>query len=221
MTGLRVLVLGGVETRFHAFEEVAPVLAQAVEEAGHSPTVLRAPEALESARLREFDAIASITTRGVLSPDQESALLGAVGECKNDRGRAVDFLGVHGAACSFQANPRYIDMLGGRFIKHPPMCRFEVEVDVPDHVVTRGVSRFETYDEFYVLELRGEVQVLISGESPEATPDRKGRRQPLGWVKRYGAGKVVYLAPGHGPEQLKNPGLRALVAGALSWFEKG
>ena len=219
--GLRVLVLGGVETRFHAFEEVTPVLAEAVRAAGHRPTVLRATDGLLEARLRQFDAVASITTGGSLSAEQEAALLEAVAERKNDRGRAVDFLGVHGAACSFQANPGYIAMLGGRFVRHPPMCRFDVEIDVPDHPVTRGASRFETYDEFYILELSGEVEVLVSGKSPEQATDPAGRRLPLGWSKRYGAGKVVYLAPGHGAEQLRNEGLRALIGGALSWFESG
>jgi hypothetical protein len=84
--------------------------------------------------------------------------------------------------------------------------------------VTRGVSSFEAYDEFYVLEISSEVEVLLSGEHPEPSPDGARRRLPLGWAKRYGAGRVVYLAPGHGREQLENSGLRALVRGALGWF---
>lgn len=213
-SGLRVLVLGGVETRFHAFEEVTPVLEELVLDAGHQPTVMRAPDALQESVLARFDAVASITTGGSLTRDQELSLLGAVHQGQNDRGRPVHFLGVHGAACSFQESAAYVEMLGGRFVRHPPMDRFDVEVEAPLHPVTRGVSRFSIHDEFYILELSGAVDVLISGQSPE----RAGARLPLGWCKRYGAGRVVYLAPGHGPEQLRNPGLRALVAGALGWF---
>lgn len=225
-TPLRVLLIGGIETRFHHFSELGPALSAVITSANHHVTQLLAKDALTANVLREFDALVSITTGGELSEAQETALLTAIAEPKNDRGEPLHFLGVHGASCSFTSNPRYLAMLGGRFLRHPPMTTFRVAVDVADHPVTRGVDAFEIYDELYVLELLSEVHVLLSAENPErgadgadgAVNDSSSARLPLGWVRQYGRGKVGYLALGHGPEQIAHPSLGRMVRQALAWF---
>lgn len=219
-TPLRVLVMGGVETRFHHFAELGPALARVVSTGNTQVTQLLAQDALSADVLRNVDAIASITTGGDLSEAQENALLTAIAEPRNDRGRPVHFLGLHGASCSFTSNPRYLAMLGGRFLSHPAMATFRVAIEVPDHPVTRGVSAFEIYDELYILELRSEIRVLLSAESPDA-PARSTPRVPLGWVREHGQGKVCYLALGHGPEQLEHPSYARLIQQALAWFSAG
>jgi uncharacterized protein len=217
---LRVLLIGGVETRFHHFDELRAVLARVIAGAGASCTSLLASDAFRPEVLRRFDAIVSITTGGTLDEAEESALLGAVAENRNDAGRPVHFLGVHGASCSFSNSQRYAEMLGGRFLRHPPMGRFRVEIDAPDHPVTTGVDAFDIYDELYLLELCSPLQVLLSAwhAEPEVTPEVPARRVPLGWVRAHGEGKVCYVALGHGPEQLEHPSVKRLVSQALDWF---
>jgi type 1 glutamine amidotransferase len=180
------------------------------------------PDALHAEVLREFDAIVSVTTGGELSLAQETALLTAIGEPRNDRGRPLHFLGVHGASCSFANSARYLALLGGRFLRHPPMTTFRVEIEAPAHPVVSGLEPFEIYDELYVLELLSDVHVLLSSENPEPSrPTAQGdahRRLPLGWVRKQGQGKICYLALGHGQEQLEHPSVAGLIQRALGWF---
>jgi uncharacterized protein len=214
---LRVLLIGGVETRFHHFDELRPVLARVIGDTGASCTSLLASEALRPEVLGRFDAIVSITTGGTLDEPEESALLGAVAENRNDAGRPVHFLGMHGASCSFSNSRRYAEMLGGRFLRHPPMDRFHVDIDAPDHAVSVGVDAFDIYDELYLLELCSPLRVLLSARHADAD-DTPARRVPLGWARAYGEGKVCYVALGHGPEQLEHPSVARLVRQALDWF---
>jgi len=39
--------------------------------------------------------------------------------------------GVHGASCSFSNSLVYQRLLGGRFLRHPPMATFRVHVEAP------------------------------------------------------------------------------------------
>lgn len=217
----RVLVMGGVETRFHHFDELAPSLSRVIGSAPDSNyhvTALEAPDALHAEVLREFDAIVSVTTGGELTKKQEKVLEEAISEPRNHRARPVHFLGVHGASCSFSNSARYLTLLGGRFLRHPPMASFQVAIEAPEHPVTSGVSAFEIHDELYVLEVLSDIQVLLSAKNPElAWPSA---RVPLGWVRQFGQGKVCYLALGHGPEQLEHPSVARLITQALEWFGK-
>lgn len=214
---LRVLVMGGIETRFHHFDELGPALTAVIAAADRPVTQLLAPDALRPEVLQKFDALVSLTTGGELTAAQEDALLTASAEPKNDRGLPLHFLGVHGASCSFSSSPRYLAMLGGQFLRHAPMATFRVAIDVPDHPVTRGVSAFDIHDELYVLELRSAVRVLLSAENPEPGAP-SAPRLPLGWVRQHGQGRVCYVALGHGPEQLSHPSVVRLITQALAWF---
>ncbi|MFN0091892.1 MAG: ThuA domain-containing protein [Acidimicrobiales bacterium] len=101
--------------------------------------------------------------------------------------------------------------LGGFFLNHPPVRRFEVAV-AAEHALTAGVpARFEVDDELYLVELGDDVEVLLTTElaadpSPPGfgfvydsdtalLPD--GRTRALGHVRHAGAGAVAYLALGH------------------------
>lgn len=211
--GTRVLLLGGVETRFHRFEQVAPPLQALLARAGYSCTSLLAPDALRGEVLAQTDVLVSITTGGTLTPREERALLGAIAEPKNDRRAPVHFLGIHGASCSFANSQRYFSMLGGRFTGHPPPADFTVEVD-PTHSVTRGIESFSIHEEFYLLEMCAPARVLLRGSPPGGG----SARHPLGWVRQHGQGKVCYLALGHGPEQLAHPRVQQYLRQAVGWF---
>ncbi len=105
-------------------------------------------------------------------------------------------------------------LLGSRFLTHPPICRFRVDVRDVDHPITRGIgSSFEVEDEPYFIELQdpASTQILLSAEyGPEAVspsigtiypsdtslqPD--GKTRVLGYTRAVGKGGVAYFALGH------------------------
>jgi len=113
------------------------------------------------------------------------------------------------------------DLLGSRFLTHPPIRHIRVDVSHVEHPITRGLGQsFEVDDEPYFIELQdpGATQVLLSAEyGPDAvspsigtiypkdtslSPD--GRTRVLGYTKPVGDGAVTYFALGH----CHNPAIR-------------
>lgn len=220
---LRVLLLGGVETRFHQFELVVPPLTAHLKALGHDVTAARPDAGLTREQLSVTDVIVSITTGGTLSPSQMQTIDDAMSNLGRDR--PLDFLGLHGASCSFDDNLDYRAFLGGRFLRHPPMGPIDVRAGPTPHRVTAGVAPFRIVDELYVLELEPDVDVILQGNlaaseatASAATTSDEPTTLPLGWVRRHGLGRVCYFALGHGPEQLAHPSLRSLIRSALWWF---
>jgi uncharacterized protein len=113
-------------------------------------------------------------------------------------------------------------LLGSRFLTHPPICEFRVEVSAADTPLTKGIGKsFVVEDEPYFIELQdpGSTQILLtadygaSGAWPVVTnlygsdtslqPD--GRTRVVGYTHAVGTGGVTYLALGH----CHNPAIRA------------
>jgi hypothetical protein len=111
-------------------------------------------------------------------------------------------------------------ILGSRFLTHPPLCRFRV--DVTEHPLTRGVGpSFEVEDEPYFIELQdpGSTQILLTADyGPEAVSpsvatlygsdtslQQDGKTRVLGYTRRVGSGGVTYFVFGH----CHNPATRA------------
>jgi uncharacterized protein len=110
-------------------------------------------------------------------------------------------------------------VLGSRFLTHPPLCKFRV--DVVDHPLTRGLgASFEIEDEPYFIELQdpASTQILLTADygpgavSPsigtlyptDTSLQPDGRTRVLGYTKPVGAGGVTYFAFGH----CHNPAIR-------------
>lgn len=99
--------------------------------------------------------------------------------------------------------PAYMDLLGVRFVSHLAQQPFRVTPGPDAHPVTQGIAAFEIIDEPYILELRGDCDVLLearyTGEAPGYVegPWLSDDRRPQLLRHRHGAGEVMYLAPGH------------------------
>ena len=104
------------------------------------------------------------------------------------------------------------DLLGAFFLNHPPVRRFEVAVQQPDHPLTAGLpATFDVADELYLIEPRGESTVLLTTElaedpSPEGfgfvyhrdtSVGKDGKTRVLGIERQVGDGAVAYVALGH------------------------
>jgi type 1 glutamine amidotransferase len=111
--------------------------------------------------------------------------------------------------------------LGGFFLNHPPVRKFQVTVTDRDHFLTKGLpTSFEVTDELYLIELQdpATTHVLLTTElekdpSPpgfgftyekdtSVLPD--GKTRVLGYSREIGKGGVVYIALGHCHSLLNN-----------------
>jgi len=106
------------------------------------------------------------------------------------------------------------EVLGGYFLTHPPIRRFQVTVgDAPDRLTADLPATFEAVDEPYFIEVQEPAasRVLLTAEyGPEAVstaigtiyetdtsllPD--GKTRVIGYTRDLGAGGVTYIALGH------------------------
>jgi type 1 glutamine amidotransferase len=106
------------------------------------------------------------------------------------------------------------DTLGGFFINHPPVRRFQVDVEDSRSPLLKDLPRnFEVVDELYMIEVQHpeDTKVLLTTElerdpSPEGfgfyydedtslQPD--GKTRVLGLARDIGKGSVAYIALGH------------------------
>ena len=115
---------------------------------------------------------------------------------------------------------------------------YQARVVAPDHPVAAGLpERFPLRDELYLAEvfeedvtplLRADHAFVADGfySAAQAVAGRmfsnQGWAHPPGsdlvaWAKPVGAGRLVYLQPGDGPEAYGNPNVRRLLANALEW----
>ena len=113
-------------------------------------------------------------------------------------------------------------LLGSRFLTHPPIREFRVEVSAADSLLTKGLGKsFVIEDEPYFIELQdpASTQILLTADyGPDAVspsigtvypsdtsllPD--GKTRVLGYTRQVGDGGVTYFAFGH----CHNPAIRA------------
>ena len=163
-------------------------------------------------RLAEYDVLVTLspiidsTTRADDSDELTTARMNAVTEfVRSGKGCVA----IHLAAAAF--NEDFTKMIGGRFITHPPIQEFVIQVDDPRHPITKGIPSFTVVDELYITDHDpSSIHNLLSASF-------EGKRSPMTWVKPYGSGRVVYIAPGHDFRTFLNPLFLQLVEHAVRW----
>jgi hypothetical protein len=135
--------------------------------------------------------------------------------------------------------PDYMSLLGCRFISHLAQQPITVKRTQASHPVVAGVEPFEVTDEPYILELRGDCEVLLesryTGEAPGYVlgPWLDDLPRPQLLSHRMGRGEVLYLAPGHAcgrfdlqpfiqevpvqPGPWTNSEYRKVISNAIGW----
>ena len=101
--------------------------------------------------------------------------------------------------------PKFMQLLGSRFIAHPSNRSFEVRVTDVAHALTEGIEDFEVEDEEpYYCEALGEQTVLLEASynapsegyvQSDYGTDRD--THPQMYLHPWGAGQVLYLSLGH------------------------
>ncbi|MDA1074207.1 MAG: ThuA domain-containing protein [Proteobacteria bacterium] len=100
--------------------------------------------------------------------------------------------------------PHLMQTLGSRFVAHPAVQTFQVQVTSEKSPLTRGLADFEIEDEPYYCEFFGDTQVLLSASynAPSKGYARSSfgtdrESQPQMYVHPVGKGEVLYLMLGH------------------------
>lgn len=191
--------------RYHDIDYARLELLQLLAESAHIRTTT-ASDFNDFASLETADLLITYTCD--IAPDEPATL--ALRRFLERGGR---WLALHGsnAVLEFLADGRigimagfdgYMDLIGSRFLAHPPIGPFTVEVTDPDHPMTQGLEPFEVIDELYLLEQRGSLRTLLHSSftgscAPFAHADWDTAQAPILYEHAVGAGAVLYLSLGH------------------------
>lgn len=147
----------------------------------------------------------SLRREAELAHEQEEGLLRFVAEGKG-------LVGIHGTG--WWIGGRAVDLIGGHANWHPPGLTFQVQIDDPDHPVTREVTDFELDDEIYISAYDPAIHILASAEW-------HGRAHPVAWTKPFGQGRVFYTTLGHGAATFAVPMMQRMVTQGVRWAAGG
>ena len=132
----------------------------------------------------------------------------------NSAGGAL--LASHVVATAFPADPRWEEILGGRWVRgttmHPPQGDAEIHILPTGHPVTRGLADFVLQDERYsYLRIAPEVEVLATHVHDEL-------EHPVVWAHQRPTSRVVYDGLGHDARSYDSAQHRDLVLNAAEWL---
>jgi len=158
---------------------------------------------LVAPNLEPYDLLVFYYTVGEITDAQKNGLLNWVASGKG-------YVGIHSAADSFRDCPEYRAMVGGHFVTHPQYRQYQVSIVDPEHPITEGIEEFMVEDEQYITDYDPRVQVLASALW-------RGQAVPVAWIKRWGKGRVFYLALGHDPKACEHEMFKLLLRRGANW----
>lgn len=200
----------------HDLISAAGVFQQIAVEAGFAARRAAGTNRFVEARpeTAESDVYLFYTAGGSFPTEQQEALAALVAEGKGVVGiHGANILGWEGDGVAAADRP-FFDLLGNRYLSHGPghhEGRHTIEI-VADHPVTRGVTDFELFDEYYEFE-QADDDLVVLAQRHRAD----GVVIPVLYARTVGKGRVVYLALGHDMRAWGEPAFRTLVQQALTW----
>ena len=129
-------------------------------------------------------------------------------------------LAVHQSALAFPGEPRYEEILGGRWVEgvsgHPPIGAMRLRLAVGTHPVTDGLTGVEAFDERYC-----DLRVAPSSQVLGFVDDDEGEPHPALWVTQSHGGRTVYSPLGHDVRSYDSPTHQDLLVNAALWLLEG
>lgn len=211
MTTKILLLLGGVHHDFNGF---AAAFQEIVGDSSHAITATYDGDALLRLHEENVDVVALYTCLGgaqkdgVVAEDLTTAQTTALADWVQAGGK---LLALHAATVLRESNLTMRNLIGGRFLSHPPQFDFTVTPIARKHPVTDGVGAFGIHDEFYMQEFNPEVVIQMTAED-------RGVVYPMVWTKSEGRGRVVYIAPGHTASTWATENYRQLLRQSVRWL---
>lgn len=117
---------------------------------------------------------------------------------------------IHSGTAGYRETPVLRGLLGGVFTHHPEQC--EVTMEPKDrHPLTENVDTFTMKDEHYFMAMDdAHADVFMTTRSGYG-------KQPAGWRRTEGDGRVAVLTPGHNLEVWLHPSYQTLILNSLRW----
>ena len=225
----KVLVLVG-GAHYHDAPEHRPLIQGLIAESGKfDVTMTDDLGVLTQASLADYAAIVNYTTFLEPPPEQVAPLIAAV-----DSGKG--YLALHSGTATFWSSPAYLEMIGCRFLSHPPIKRFAVKIHDRTHPITAGVDDFDTVDELFILGYNSADFVTLAAELAKGRPRSELRElgagplpadvrllasaegHPMVYTRTFGKGKVYVNGLGHDGRTINHPAFRRLISQGLDWL---
>ncbi|MFK3980627.1 ThuA domain-containing protein [Micromonospora sp. NPDC050397] len=222
-----LVVRGGWEG--HRPVEATELFIPFLERGGYAVRVEGSTEIYaDAAEMAATDLVVQCVTMSQISTEQVAGLRAAVVA-------GTGFTGWHGGIVdAFRASSDYLQLVGGQFATHPgkePCERHGGEednflsyrVNITDlgreHPITTGIADFDLLTEQYWVLHDDLVNVLATTTHPtrEWHPWHRPVTSPAVWTRLWGAGRVVVTTPGHSPDVLAHPSVRAIVERGMRW----
>ena len=137
------------------------------------------------------------------------------------------FVGIHSASGSERDWPYFQQVLGGKFIVHPKMQSFTVQVVDPNFPAVKNLpSTFEWTDECYFIgNLNPDIHIVLATDRTKLNyldamkVDVSGFQNPLplAWYHNFDGGREFYLALGHNKEEYAKPLLYGVIENGILW----
>jgi len=141
---------------------------------------------------------------GKLSDEESEALYSFVNE-----GGALLIL--HNGI-SIQSQDKLKDMMGAKFLTHPPMEQIEFQLKA--HEITEDCEGFYMEEEPYQFEMVADDKEIF------LTYIYHGKEYPAGWSKHLERGRLVFLTPGHTAEIFQKNNYVKLIQNSMQWLLK-
>jgi len=199
---IEILFLGHHSEHHHS-EQYMPMLASALAGDGINFTYTEKTSDLNRETLSLYDGLMIYANHDSISDSEEKALLDFVEE-----GRG--FIPVHSASFCFRNSEKYVNLVGGQFLKHDTGS-FIARVIMKDHPAIDGVTEFSAWDETYVHhKLTNDRTTLMERVEGD-------HHEPWTWVREQGKGRVFYTAYGHDDRTWQNPGFHQILKEGIVW----
>ena len=207
-----LIVYGGWEG--HQPKETSEIAARDLREAGLDVVLSDTLDSfLDETRLKTFDLIVPNWTMGLMTGDQEGALLRAVES-------GVGLGGFHGGmGDAFRNSTAYQFVVGGQFVAHPDNHKnYIVHIVKGTDPIVAGLSDFSVHSEQYFMHVDPSNEVLATTTFQTATaPWINGTVMPVIWKRQYGHGRVFYQSIGHSTKEFEIPQVREITKRGLVW----
>jgi type 1 glutamine amidotransferase len=137
------------------------------------------------------------------------------------------FVGIHSASGSERNWPYFWSVVGGKFVGHPKLQTFRIEVKDRNFPATRHLpASFEWTDECYFTDHQNpDIHPLLVTDRTKLSgldkvkfdPNAFPNPLPLAWYHEFDGGREIYIALGHSKEEYSNPILCGLIENGILW----